>query len=105
MKTKKKTKYYEWQQKAKTGACEKCGFNVRITVDHIIPVTLLTELGCRDAAYEDEENFQLLCQLCNTLKSNRLDHLNPKTVFLLKKYVAMYEEQLSPTHPSHTHKP
>lgn len=91
MKTKKKTKLYDWQQKAKTAQCEKCRSESYVTVDHIIPVSLLKELGSIDGCYEDEENFQFLCVLCNTQKANRLDHLNPKTVPLLKKYVAEYE--------------
>ena len=90
MKTKKKTKLYEWQQKAKTGQCERCGSTVNVTVDHIIPVSLLKELGVD--MYECDGNFQLLCRLCNTFKANRLDHLNPNTIPLLKKYVEEYEK-------------
>lgn len=90
MKIKKKTKLYEWQTKAKTAQCEKCHSTYRVTVDHIIPIDLIRQLGID--TYECEENFQFLCQLCNTSKSNRLDHLNPKTVPLLKKYIEEYEK-------------
>lgn len=93
---KKNTKLREWQIKAQTSSCETkgCASKMRVTVDHIIPQHLLDMLGLEEEKYEDEENFQLLCGLCNHMKANRLDHLNPKTVPLLKKYVAIYEEKL-----------
>jgi len=95
MKVKKKTKLYEYQQKAKDQTCEKCGSKRNVTIDHIISIDLLSQLGCIDARYDDEENFQFLCSLCNGQKAHRLDHLNPKTVPLLEKYVAIYKASLS----------
>ena len=95
MKNKKKTKLYHWQQwlKNEGGKCAKCGRTDHLTVDHIIPVSLLGTMQLpSDPAYEDSDNFQVLCRWCNSLKANQLDHLNPKTVPLLKKYVKEYGE-------------
>lgn len=100
MKSKKQTKLYLWQQKAKNGlgACEKCKRTDNLTVDHIIPITFIQQLGIpKEEHYNDEENFQFLCRWCNGMKANQLDHLNPKTIPLLKKYIAWYEQQLSTT--------
>ena len=105
MKSKKKTKLYEWQQKAKNGdgACGKCKRTDHLTVDHIIPISLIMLLGIdKEDHFNDEENFQFLCRWCNTLKGNNLDHLNPKTIPLLKQYVKWYEVELStPTDCTH----
>lgn len=107
MKTNKHTKLYEWRERAKNGegACEKCKRTDHLTVDHIIPLSFIIELGIpKEEHYDDEENFQFLCRWCNIQKANRLDHLNPKTIPLLKKYVAWYESELStpPTLPTDT---
>jgi len=61
------------------------------TVDHIIPVTLLMMLLQEDAVYDDKDNMQLMCRLCNAIKGSRLDHSDARTVPLLKKYVLIYE--------------
>lgn len=100
-KYKKRTKLYEWQQKVKNEKCEcaKCGRKDHLTVDHIIPTSLLGIMNLpSDPAHEDSDNFQILCRWCNTLKANQLDHLNPKTVPLLNKYVKEYGE----IHENHT---
>lgn len=89
---------FEWQEKARNGEapCAKCGRKDHITVDHIIPYSFLLDLGMRkEDLYEDEKNFQFLCRWCNVQKANRLDHLNPKTIPLLKGYVEQYERELT----------
>ena len=86
---KTKTKLWEWQQKANDGGiCVKCGCKVsKLSVDHIIPVTIVEVLDNTGlAVYDDEDNFQLMCYPCNKMKQNRLDKTNPKTIPLLKKY-------------------
>ncbi len=94
----KHTKLWEWQQweKSANAECAKCGRKDHLTVDHIIPIAIL-ELLCvpREERDEDEENFQWLCRWCNKLKGFSLDHLNPKTVPLLKKYVEQYEKDVT----------
>jgi len=87
MKPKKKTKYYEWQQKAlQGGVCSTCNrrFDV-LTVDHIIPQSIVQVID-PEAVYEDEENFMLVCAACNRFKAGRIDIKNPKTKELLIKY-------------------
>ncbi len=88
-----KTALARWQEenKGKELKCERCNRWTRITVDHIIPVNILS---CLDGGYElsvnDEENFQLLCEPCNRMKSGNLDITNPRTAKLLVKYMQPY---------------
>lgn len=90
---KTKTKLWEWQfgDRYLNAFCEKCGAHRTqenpITVDHIIPVSFLEGIGYMVSPYEDEENFQYLCKACNRFKSSKLDHTNPKTKILLRKYL------------------
>lgn len=98
MKAKKKTKLYEWQQRVNNGdgACSKCGRKDHLTVDHVIPVSLLNQLCIpKEEHYDDEENFDILCRWCNRQKGAELDHLNPKTPKLLQKYVSRYIYDIS----------
>lgn len=91
MKAKNTSKLWEWQKKAKEGGeCRKCHreFSM-LTVEHIINVNFLQQTGLYDVAINDEENFDLYCHGCNHFKGGRLDMSHPKTVPLLKKYVAM----------------
>lgn len=82
MKARKGNKLATWQEKAKEGGtCEKCmQIFSRLTVDHIVPVSVLDMLDeTGEAKWEWEENFQFLCAVCNGFKANRLDKRNPKT--------------------------
>lgn len=94
-KSSKNTKLREWQEKAKAGLaeCEKCHRKDHITVDHIIPHFLI-EVLCieKDERQNDDENFQFLCRWCNKFKGANLDHLNPKTAPLLRKYTERFIE-------------
>ena len=97
-KSNKGSKLRELQEQVNNGegVCSKCKRTDHLTVDHIIPFSLLEQLGIdKETQRNDEENFDVLCRWCNMQKANRLDHLNPKTVPLLKKYVAEYEKELS----------
>lgn len=89
MKAKKHTKLYEWQEKNKRNkqACPKCGRIEEMTVEHIIPVRLMLELGLDEEAKNDEENFELLCYRCNRFKGGRIELAHPKTKELLQKYI------------------
>lgn len=76
----------EWQKQAKLGgACSKCfEGKTSLTVDHIIPVTILNTLDeTGEKMYEWQDNFQLLCRICNVMKAGRLDKRNPRTKDLL----------------------
>jgi 5-methylcytosine-specific restriction endonuclease McrA len=59
----------------------------KLTVDHIVPVSFLQQIGFHEAIQEDDENFSMLCRTCNTFKGGRIDLANPRTKPLLKKYV------------------
>lgn len=81
MRTYKKSKLFEWQQKCKNGTevCAKCGENRCLTVDHIVPVFLLEQLGTEEMLSHDIElNYEILCIYCNRQKNSKLDVRNPK---------------------------
>lgn len=99
MKTNKKTKLYQLQQKVNNGIgeCSKCKRQDHLTVDHIIPVSLLLMMGfTSEEINNDDENFDVLCRWCNKMKGAKLDHLNVKTIPLLKKYVHQFELWITP---------
>jgi 5-methylcytosine-specific restriction endonuclease McrA len=89
MKTNRDTKLFDWQKrnKGREAICPKCLRVKEVTVDHIIPVHLLEQLGLEDETKNDEDNFELTCYTCNKFKGARIDLSNPKTVPLLKKYI------------------
>lgn len=45
------------------GKCSKCGSNIDLTIDHILPVS-------KDGS-NDRSNLQVLCKTCNSKKGNR----------------------------------
>ena len=68
--------------------CGKCGRKENLTVDHIVPVSLLEQLGIYiDQDPNECENWQILCFPCNQYKKGRLDFTHPKTKPLLLKYI------------------
>lgn len=73
---------------ATIGKCEKCQTNTfPLTLDHIIPRSILADFGINPTTYTDERNFRLLCQLCNSLKSHHLDFTDPRTKILLEEFL------------------
>lgn len=85
MKANRFTTLYTWQQEAKQGGvCEECNkhFNI-LDVDHIIPVSILEQLGLFDECRNWEYNLRKVCQYCNRFKGGRIDIRNPKTIELL----------------------
>lgn len=93
MKAKQGTNLKRWQKEysGKEGVCSNCGKLKENTVDHIIPVHLLEQLGLLDACVNDVDNFELTCYTCNKFKGARIDLSNPRTVPLLKKYINSLE--------------
>lgn len=104
MKTKKTSKLFEWQQRAKAGGVCACGETRNLSVDHIIPVFLLEQFLVGDEGkslqYEWEDNFEILCKWCNWEKGQRLHIRNPKFFLLMKKLIEKGENDLlnSPNH-------
>lgn len=95
MKKKKGTALGDVQKEAALGGiCDKCKVSFPVlTVEHIIPVTVLEAMGIRwEGGYDDLENFEKWCRRCNALKNYRLDFNNPKTFVLLRKYVDLAEQ-------------
>lgn len=87
----------EWQEKAYRygGECYKCKVIVRkLTVDHIVPAHFIKTLDSTgELVYEWEDNFEMLCSACNSLKANMLDKTHPKTLELLKVLVKQLESE------------
>jgi 5-methylcytosine-specific restriction endonuclease McrA len=89
MRASKDTKLREYQKRFNNtvGICEKCGRTLPLTIEHIIPVYLLEQLGLFEETVNDVRNFALYCRYCNSFKGGRLDMLHPKTIFLLDSYI------------------
>lgn len=93
MKGKTGTKLREWQKKALLGGvCVKCDRKVaKLTVDHIIPMSFLNRIDDFDELAKNwEENYQMLCHPCNTMKAGSIDITNKKTAQLLLKIIQPY---------------
>jgi len=69
------------------GKCVKCGRTEFLTLDHIVPISILDQLGVCDLE-DNDENWQVMCRPCNSFKANRLDFTNPKTKEILLKYIS-----------------
>jgi len=71
--------------------CRRCARTDSLTLDHIIPVSLLRQLVGQDneSKYEDLENLEILCRRCNLFKANQVDMTNPKSKPLLLKYIEL----------------
>ena len=67
--------------------CEKCGREEFLTLDHIVPISILEQLGFNELQ-DNDENWQVLCRPCNSYKANRLDFTNYKTKEVLLKYIS-----------------
>lgn len=76
----------EWKKKmiAEGEKCS-CGRTTMLTIDHIVPKQILIEMGFDAERQWMPENFVIMCQPCNALKSGRLDFSNPKTKEILLK--------------------
>lgn len=92
-------KLREWQKRLKKegGICNKCGDTRVLTVDHVVPVNLITQLLLPEEAPQFdganfEEDFQVLCVYCNYRKAGRLDPKNPKTYRIMRKLLDAAEK-------------
>ena len=72
---------------AKVGKCDKCWRTDNLTLDHIVPVDILRQMGFDTERFTGEEDFRLLCKSCNNFKGNQLDFSTPATKKLLLKYL------------------
>lgn len=97
MRGKQYSKLYEWQLKLRDGGtCRKCGDTRNPTVEHIIPVHWVMQfclpMSQNDATTEWEENFEVLCAVCNREKGGTIDPRHPKTWVLLKELAEKAEK-------------
>ncbi len=77
-----------WLMANKEPICEECRTPERLTIDHIIPIMILTAMGFTvEEMFEDMDNLRLLCRECNTKKNCQLDFKDPRTKPLLLKYL------------------
>ena len=65
--------------------CVKCGRTENLTLDHIIPIELTKSFGIDLTKTYWEDDYQLMCGICNKFKGHNLDFANPKTKQLLLK--------------------
>ena len=72
--------------------CNRCRREKELTIDHIIPQSLLAQMGFDVEKMWDEQNLQILCRYCNTFKGNKLDFADKKTKPLIQKYLALIED-------------
>lgn len=76
--------------------CPKCKENKKLSLDHIIPVCILIDMGID--VYRDDDNIQVICYDCNKEKRGRLDFADSRTIPLLRRYLD--EVETSYPHPS-----
>jgi 5-methylcytosine-specific restriction endonuclease McrA len=66
--------------------CYRCGREEWLTIDHIVPVSILRDMGVEEReTYADSENLRILCKPCNSFKANRLDFADPRTKRVLMR--------------------
>lgn len=65
--------------------CEKCHRKDNLTLDHIVPKSILQCFGIDTMREIIDGNYQLLCKPCNIFKSGRLDFSKPVTKEILRK--------------------
>jgi 5-methylcytosine-specific restriction endonuclease McrA len=70
-----------WKENAK---CARCESTVKLTLDHIVPKSYLRDFGVNTDHEIIEGNYQLLCNLCNSYKSNKPDFTVPATKKILE---------------------
>jgi len=75
------------EQRHNKKLCEKCGKWDNLTLDHIIPVQMIKEMGIEEDKKFMPENYRVLCRICNSFKGNRLDYSEKRTKELLIKYL------------------
>jgi hypothetical protein len=81
--------------------CRVCNLETdprMFTIDHLIPVKILEDLGLLDMLW-DEDNLGILCTKCNAKKGMTLDFVDPRTVPLLEKFLQIYKARKLTTDP------
>lgn len=69
---------------SKSPKCVRCNGTEKLTLDHIVPKSYLHDFGINPTTEVIEGNYQLLCNLCNSYKSNKPDFTVPATKTILE---------------------
>ncbi len=68
--------------------CQKCKRTKHLTIDHIIPSSLLLQFGISlKESFDFLDNLELLCRACNALKRDRINWLHEKSKDILIKLI------------------
>jgi 5-methylcytosine-specific restriction endonuclease McrA len=74
-----------------SGVCEKCPRTTNLTLDHIIPLSFLAQMGIDVLRDVVPDNYRILCKPCNLFKGDRLDFSTPKTKEILLRLIGEME--------------
>lgn len=99
----------DWKRRhidVETSKCEDCGRRHNLSVEHIIPLRIMQNMGIDERDMDNPpENWRVLCRICNAQKSGNLDFNEPRTKYLLLKYIALVEDCPRSPAPPETHSP
>lgn len=81
----------------KCSGCSEIFENEDLTVDHILPMSLLkTYFGYTEKqTYNHKKhlvNLRLMCRRCNQIKSNSIDWSNEKIIEILNFYIKIFKD-------------
>lgn len=93
MKGRKHTLLSELQKRTREEdlTCSRFGRVGMMTVDHIVPMFFIDQIGLKEESAEHDWNFQFLCRVCNLLKRAGFDFTDKRTIVNLKRYVEIAE--------------
>ncbi len=67
--------------------CVQCERPDNLTLDHIVPKYILEAFGMDTSTEIIEDNYQILCKVCNKFKSSKLEIRHPKTKEILLRLI------------------
>lgn len=85
----------KWLAERDGERCAKCGVTENLTVDHIVPLAIMSYFGVMTRgshAFKRPDWLQLLCQDCNHKKGSKVDWSNQRTKSILLELMDMSEK-------------
>jgi len=83
--------------KEKYKACTVCGATSNLTIEHIVPMSILKMFGIHRLQstkyYEHSRNLTVTCNRCNQARGNRIDLDDPKVKKVLMWYLKNYPQK------------
>ena len=67
--------------------CEKCGRLDMLTIDHIIPYSLLMQFGLATEETYHDKYVTVLCRICNAYKADKIDMNDRRVKPLLEELI------------------